>query len=435
MKKIGLLLLLLMGVFIVFSCDTKPESNFTVDFSYEINDGNMVHFSNTSEGEYYSMTWDFGNGELISTTDKNEIIEMYYPLAGSYNVTLKLGDYLGNTENTTKVITLDNNDLVVSFTAEVDAEDLNTVNLVNTSEGSFDSFTWKYRKKEIEGLNDFAAYFPFSGNYQVELELIKGSFTASATQSITIAQNDPDYLDKLILTWSDEFDGPEINPANWTYETGAGGWGNNELQEYTNGFNAEIVDGILILTAKKLNENKTAGSYTSTRMITRNKNEFTYGNMEIRAKLPSGTGIWPAIWMLGSNISQVSWPKCGEIDIMEYVGYEPNIIHATVHTLSGSAGEGDGSSKTLATCEEEFHIYGLNWTEEEMVFYTDSPSNVTHIYNPDSKTDATWPFDLPQFFILNVAVGGDWGGALGIDNTIFPQSMEIDYIKVFQEPN
>ena len=117
---------------------------------------------------------------------------------------------------------------------------------------------------------------------------------------------------------------------------------------------------------------------------------------------------------------------------MEYVGYQPNTIHSTVHTSSGFGITGDGNSKTLETCEEEFHVYGLLWTEDKLVFYTDSTENVTHIYNPVNKTEENWPFDQSQYFILNVAVGGNWGGAQGIDNSIFPQSMEIDYVRVYQ---
>ncbi len=192
------------------------------------------------------------------------------------------------------------------------------------------------------------------------------------------------------------------------------------------------MDGKLVITAEKVNENTTTGSYTSTRIISKGKQSFTYGRMEIRAKLPSGRGIWPAIWMLGENISTVSWPACGEIDIMEYVGYEPDVVHATVHTTSGSGANGDGSSVTLSTAEEDFHVYGLLWDANEMVFYIDTPENVTHTYAPSNKTAANWPFDKPQFFILNIAVGGNWGGAQGIDNTIFPQTMEVDYVRVYQ---
>jgi beta-glucanase (GH16 family) len=154
----------------------------------------------------------------------------------------------------------------------------------------------------------------------------------------------------------------------------------------------------LILTAKKVKDNQTIGSYTSTRMITKGKKEFTYGKMEIRAKLPSGRGIWPAIWMLGANFESAGWPACGEIDIMEYVGYEPNTVHSTVHTLAGYGAGGNGSSKTLETAEEEFHVYGLIWTEKEMVFYTDSLENITHRYAPANKTEENWPFDKAQFF-------------------------------------
>jgi beta-glucanase (GH16 family) len=117
---------------------------------------------------------------------------------------------------------------------------------------------------------------------------------------------------------------------------------------------------------------------------------------------------------------------------MEYVGYNPNTIYATVHTPSGYGGNGDGSSKNLTTCEEEFHIYGLIWTEESLSFYTDKPENVTHVYAPSTKTANNWPFNQPAFFILNVAVGGSWGGAQGIDNAIFPQSLEIDYVRVYE---
>jgi len=276
--------------------------------------------------------------------------------------------------------------------------------------------------------------FPLKGSYEIELKLTKGSDVFSEKQNVNISGDDPDYVASFTLSWADEFDGTSVNTSDWTFETGASGWGNNELQNYTNGDNAEVKDGKLILTAKKVNDNQQPGSYTSTRMITKGKKEFTYGKMEVRAKLPSGRGIWPAIWMLGADISSVSWPACGEIDIMEYVGYEPNTVHATVHTTAGSGANGDGSSKTLETAEEEFHIYGLIWTEKEMVFYTDSPDNVTHTYSPSTKTDDNWPFYKPQFFIMNIAVGGNWGGAQGIDNSIFPQTMEIDYVRVYQ-PN
>jgi len=344
------------------SSSSSEELGYEVGFDFAIDSSNpnMVNFSNTSVGDYLYVQWDFGNGESTSkVTDKTAVRSIYYPLKGSYKVTLTVWGPL---------------------------------NILSDSK--------------------------------------------TLTRIITIENNDPDYQGSgETLVWSDEFNSTNINMSNWTFETGANGWGNNELQNYTNGDNAHIEDGKLVITAKKLDDNKVAGSYTSARMISLGKQEFTYGRMEIRAKLPSGTGIWPAIWMLGANINSVGWPACGEIDIMEYVGYQPDVVHATVHTTVGSGSNGDGSSVTLPTAEEEFHVYGLLWNENELVFYTDSPENVTHTYAPITKTADNWPFNQSQFFILNVAVGGDWGGAQGIDNTIFPQRMEIDYVRIYQETN
>ena len=427
---VGLLIMLLP---IVGCGDDETSEDFIVDFSYSFVDDNHVKFNNESTGDYLRIDWDFGNGLTESTTSKTKVFEVYYPLKGNYEVTLTATGPGGEKKSTTKEITVVKGSIEVAFTLTVDTENPNYVNLANTSVGTFDSFKWVYRNKVIENQSNAVAYFPYSGNYEVELQLVKNGVTYSSKQTVSIASNDPDYYSKFSLVWSDEFDGNAVNTNNWTFETGSGGWGNNELQNYTAGDNAEVKDGILTITARKVNDSKVAGSYTSTRMITSGKKEFTYGRMEIRAKLPSGTGIWPAIWMLGGNIGSVGWPACGEIDIMEYVGYQPNIIHATVHTSAGYGGNGSGSSKTLESAEEEFHIYGLIWTEKEMIFYTDTPENVTHRYAPSNKTAENWPFDKPQFFILNVAVGGNWGGAQGVDNTIFPQSMEVDYVKVFQE--
>jgi len=428
-------LVVLTGFFLLSSCgEDESPATLKADFSFEFIDDNNVRITNLSEGEYFLLDWDFGNGQTASNSQINQTYEMYYPEAGTYTIRLTVIDYDSNRETVTKDVVITKNDLVVLFSATPDGSNPNRINLVNTSEGEYDSFKWIFRGKEVENETNTVAYFPFKGTYQIELQITKGSNTFTEKQSISISNDDPGYISSFTLTWADEFDGNEVNLSDWTFETGSNGWGNNELQNYTNGDNAEVKDGKLIITAKKINDNQVAGSYTSTRMITKGKQEFTYGKMEIRAKLPSGRGIWPAIWMLGANISDVSWPACGEIDIMEYVGYMPNTVYATIHTPAGYGAEGDGSSKTLATAEEEFHIYGLIWTEKEMIFYTDSPENVTHTYSPLNKTDENWPFNKSQFFILNIAVGGNWGGAQGIDDSIFPQTMEIDYVRVYQ-PN
>lgn len=434
-KKVwSFLLVVCCFLLIVSGCNKKQEDSFSANFSIEIKDGNRVKFTNTSVGEYYAMLWDFGNGETITTTEKTKSFEIYYPLAGDYTAKLTVQNYTGETKTDQKTFNIAQSDLVVSFTASVNPAAPNTVQLVNTSIGNYTSFTWKFRNRTIENKQQAEAYFPFAGQYTIELAVIKGGETFSKFQNISISQDDPDYASKLILKWSDEFEGNTVNTNNWTFETGASGWGNNELQNYTNGANSEVSNGKLTITAQKVNENKVAGSYTSSRMITLNKQEFLYGRMEIRAKLPSGKGIWPAIWMLGSNFPTVGWPACGEIDIMEYVGYQPNRVHSTIHTPSSYGNSVNGKTIPLETCEEEFHNYGMIWTEKYISFYIDEVSNVTYTYSPAIKNASTWPFDKPFFFILNIAVGGTWGGAEGIDNSIFPQTMEIDYVRVYQEP-
>lgn len=427
-------IIMIMSLFVFSFCNKDDTGDgFTADFSFEYIDSNHVQFHNESVGEYYSLVWDFGNQQGDTTTDKSKSYKIYYPYKGEYEVSLKVMNYSGAKQVVQKNISITATDFEISFTADVDDNDPNYVNLTNTTIGNYDSFKWLYRNKEVKNQNTLKAYLPFAGNYNIELQVTRNGNSYSLEKVVNITRDDPDYFDNLTLAWSDEFDGASINTDNWKFETGATGWGNNELQNYTNGDNAEITDGKLVITAKKVDDNTAVGSYTSSRIISENKQEFLYGRIEIRAKLPSGRGIWPAIWMLGSNFRTDGWPACGEMDIMEYVGYEPNIIWSTVHTPAGYGANGDGSSKTLTTCEEEFHVYGLLWTEKKLVFYTDSPDNVTHTYAPAVKTNDNWPFNKSQFLILNVAVGGDWGGAQGIDNSIFPQTMEIDYIRVYQE--
>lgn len=419
-------------VLMVTGCN--PEPQIDAAFSYSFLNDNEVRFVNESTGDYYSASWDFGNGVTETTTNKKEVFDIYYPNAGDYNVELRILDYAGNTDTASRSVVVATADLQLSFTAVVDQEKPNYVTLTNTTEGTYSSFTWVYRNMEVENESPHEAYFPKAGSYDVGLRVMKNGNPFSLEKTVIITQDDPNYIEGMELVWSDEFDGVTVDGDNWTFETGASGWGNNELQRYTSSGNTEIVDGKLVITARKVNDDQTVGSYTSARLISKGKKEFMYGRIEISAKLPAGRGIWPAIWMMGGNFSSVGWPACGEMDIMEYVGYQPNTIHSTVHTPAGFAGEGDGSSKTLTTCEEEFHIYGLIWNEQELVFYTDTPENVTHVYAPAGKTETNWPFDQTAFFLLNVAVGGTWGGAQGIDDSIFPQSMEIDYVRVYQEP-
>ncbi|WP_187696560.1 family 16 glycosylhydrolase [Xanthovirga aplysinae] len=238
------------------------------------------------------------------------------------------------------------------------------------------------------------------------------------------------------LVWAEEFNGDVLDPNSWNYEKGDGcdkgicGWGNNEEQYYTDRpENVRLSDGNLIIETRK--ENMGGKAYTSARITTQGKKVFKHGRMEIKAKIPGGRGIWAAIWMLGENIDQVGWPKCGEIDIMEHVGFELETVHATLHTGSSSGNSINTGKINRSDFEEEFHVYALEKTENELRFFVDGEEFYT--YDPWVRDEDTWPFEQDFFFILNTAVGGNWGGAQGIDNTIFPQQMQVDYIRVYEK--
>ena len=232
------------------------------------------------------------------------------------------------------------------------------------------------------------------------------------------------------LVWQDEFDvAGAPSEANWGYAIGRGsnGWGNNEAQYYTDrSENVIVEDGLLKITAKK--EDYEGAEYTSARLLPMDKFEFTYGRVDVRAKLPGGGGTWPAIWMLGANFQTVGWPRCGEIDIMEYVGNDPGRVQSAIHTPSSSGATVNLGSTEIQDETTEFHVYSAIWTEDEIKFLVDDVEFYT--YRPDVKNDQTWPFDLDQFLILNVAMGGTLGG--NIDPDFTASTMEIDYVRVYQ---
>ena len=223
------------------------------------------------------------------------------------------------------------------------------------------------------------------------------------------------------LVWEDDFntDGAP-NAANWTYDLGAGGWGNGELQTYTNNAENVIVEGGLLKIIAKAN----GGGYTSARLKSEGLQEFTYGRYEIRAKLPASEGTCPAIWMLGSNFSQVSWPAAGEIDIMEQTGSDKNQVLSTLHYPGNFGGGGPSEKTTVTTSTTEFHNYTVEWSATKIQFAVDDV--VFHTFTNDS----TLPFNADFFLILNVAMGGTLGGT--VDPAFTEDMMEIDYVKVFQ---
>jgi beta-glucanase (GH16 family) len=235
------------------------------------------------------------------------------------------------------------------------------------------------------------------------------------------------------LIWADEFeqDGSP-DPTKWSFNIGDHGWGNNELQYYTEDLkNARVENGKLIIEAHA-DSNKAKG-YTSARLVTKGKAAWTYGYFEINAKLPEGVGTWPAIWMLSETNPYGRWPKSGEIDIMEHVGFDPSVIHGTVHTeaFNHSIGTDVGEVKSISDFNTEFHTYAIDWKSDKIDFFIDNALYFT--FENSEKTTAEWPFDHPFHLILNIAVGGNWGGQKGVDTSIWPQRMEIDYVRVYTE--
>lgn len=240
------------------------------------------------------------------------------------------------------------------------------------------------------------------------------------------------------LVWSDEFNIAGLpDSSKWNYDLGNGcpdvcGWGNHELEYYTarRSENARVENGHLVIEARK--ENYEGFKYTSARMVTKGKGDWKYGRVEVKARLPKGRGIWPAIWMLPTEWKYGGWPKSGEIDIMEFVGYMPDSVFGTIHTeaYNGVNGLQKSKGKFYTDLNTAFHEFAIEWSPEEISFFIDD--RLYHVYKNDHRGTASWPFDQSFHLILNVAVGGDWGGKFGVDESVYPQKMEVDYVRVYQ---
>lgn len=240
------------------------------------------------------------------------------------------------------------------------------------------------------------------------------------------------------LVWSDEFDVTGVPDATkWSYDLGDGcpdvcGWGNNEMEYYTNDRrNVRVEHGHLIIEARQ--ESRGGKTYTSGRIVSKGKGDWKYGKVEVSAKLPTGRGTWPAIWMLSTDWKYGGWPASGEIDIMEHVGFDPGVVHGTIHTekYNHSKGTQKEGRINVPNASETFHVYSVEWNENKIDFFVDGTKY--HSVQKNSDEDYTgWPFDQSFHLIMNVAVGGHWGGQQGIDTTIWPQRMEVDYVRVYQ---
>ena len=237
---------------------------------------------------------------------------------------------------------------------------------------------------------------------------------------------------RLKAVWGDEFNYQGLpDSTKWNYDVGGHGWGNQELQFYTRSRkeNARVENGHLIIEARK--EDWEGKAYTSARLISKGNGDWKYGRIEVKARIPKGLGTWPAIWMLGSA-TPLKWPDDGEIDIMEHVGYNQGYIHGSVHTKKYNHTKGTQKTDTVIVkdCSERFHVYSVEWNSEKVEVAVDGKVFFSFA-NEHSGKDA-WPFDEKMHLLLNVAVGGAWGGAKGIDPSIYPVRMEVDYVRVFQ---
>lgn len=316
----------------------------------------------------------------------------------------------------------------VDFSYVVKPDSQNYVVFTSKIEGSCNWMKWIFPNEEISNKQSITYYFPHKGIYTVKLWIQVNGNTIETSKDISIASDDQNYPSNM-LVWSDEFDGDTLNLKNWSYETNVDV--NNEWQKYTNGNNISIKNGILTITALKIGPGQNKYDYTSGRINSSGKREFLYGRMEIRASLPSGRGTWPATWMLGSNISSLGWPACGELDIMEHVGYDSLWIQGSIHSPSSYGNTVNFGRLKIDDCESNFHNYGMNWWNDRIEYYVDDPENPYYTYKPSDRNSLTWPFDKPCFFILNLAIGGNWGGAHGVDDSIFPVNMKIDYVRVY----
>ena len=272
--------------------------------------------------------------------------------------------------------------------------------------------------------------------FQLLVLMLLLSWIGAAFSRAQQAATPPGY----VLTWSDEFNGPDgslPDPKKWVIETGGGGWGNNELETYTNRTqNVHLQNENLVITAIKetfTGADGIARPYTSARLKTAKLFEQKYGRFEARIKIPQGQGIWPAFWMLGNDIDSVGWPTCGEIDIMENIGKEPGMVHGTIHGPGYSGGKGPSAAYSLPAGKfaDDYHVFAVEWEPAAIRFYVDDHLYVTRT-PADLHAGSKWVYDHPFFILLNVAVGGGWPGNPD-QTTVFPQTMLVDYVRVYEK--
>jgi len=271
--------------------------------------------------------------------------------------------------------------------------------------------------------------FTFAGMISASAADDTASFAGTGQSQVEKVTFDPA---KWELVWADEFDKDGQPDARyWTHEEGY--LRNGEAQYYTSGRleNARVEDGKLVIEARR--DNWEGKPITSASLRTKGKKPFLYGRIEARAKVPTGRGTWPAIWTLGENVKEAGWPACGEIDILENVGFDPSRVHANIHckAYNHMIKTGKGNSINAHEPWKDFHVYAIEWYEDRIEFFYDDTRYF--VYRKESDDPKVWPFATPHFLILNLAIGGGWGGAKGIDETLFPHRYEIDYVRYYKQ--
>lgn len=246
----------------------------------------------------------------------------------------------------------------------------------------------------------------------------------------SVAQHRWQFTDKPV--WQDEFDVEGLpDKTKWKYDVGGHGWGNNELQYYTeaDSMNAFVSDGILHISAQQQDDDQ--NPFTSARLVSIGKGDFLYGRVEFRARVPKGRGTWPAVWMLPTDQVYGGWPASGEIDLLEHVGYDPDVVHISVHTekYHHSIGTQKTAKRKLRSASDEFQQYRLDWTPDYIIGFINDEQLFE--FRKDSADYKAWPFDKNFHILINLAVGGEWGGQQGIDEDAFPAVFEVDYIRVY----
>jgi len=390
----------------------------------------------------FCIVLSFSCGEDDGPTDPNPGPSGTTPNVSITSVTKFEGNENGEFEFNVRLSTATTNEVTVDYTTNdksaVEGEDYT---------GTSGTLTFAANETDLPVTVEIIADTLKEGDEEFEVVIsnpLNANLSSSSTGIGTIRNDDtflaveeagyitPESYAGMTLVWRDEFNGTEIDADSWKHELGNSGWGNNELQNYTaSSTNSFVSNGLLTIEARE--EASNGSNYSSARMITAGLKEFQYGRVDIRARLPEGQGIWPALWMLGANIFEIGWPACGEIDIMELVGHEPNVIHGTGHW--GVQGSGtstfQGNGFTLsggAKYSDEFNVFSIVWTQNQVKYLMNDQE---YFALTQGSVGGLYPFNSPFFFIFNIAVGGNWPGSPDA-TTVFPQRMFVDYIRVFQ---